>query len=90
MQPPFELKRRNIYLSSTPKGRRRFSKRAANVMFPIFSIVRRCGSIPWLKIVPPLTPPPLCLAPNPFLPNFRRPYSYCAGRSTHTGVKVSH
>ena len=87
MAVPLRAKQRNIYLSSTPKGRRRLSERAAIFMLYILFIFCSCGSTPWLKIVPPL---PICLAPNPFLSDFRRPSSFGAGRSTHTGVKVRH
>ena len=87
------MNRRQISLPSAPKGRERFSGRAVIFMLPIFSIIRSCGSTPWLNIVPPPPPPPppaLCLAPNPFPSNFQRPSSFVAGRSTHTGVEVSH
>ena len=90
MQSPSELNRRQIYLPSAPNGRRRFSECVAIVMLPIFSIIRSCGSTPWLKIVPPPPPPPLCLATNPFPSDFRSPFSFGAGRSTHTGVEVIH
>ena len=64
--------------------------RAATVMLPKFSIIRICGSTPWLKTVPSQTPRPPCHAPNPFPSDFRRLSSFGAGRSTHTGVEVSH
>ena len=83
-------KKRIPSLPSAPNVRRRFSKCSANVIFPRFSIIRICGLIPWLNIVPPPPPPPLCLAPNPFPSDFRCPSSFYAGRSTHTGVEVIH
>ena len=92
----FELQRRQIYLPSAPKGRRRFSDRAAIVMLPRFSIIRSCGLNPWLKIVPPLPTPfpppprPLCLETKPFPSDFQSPSSFGAGHSTHTGVEVRH
>ena len=89
-QSPFELNRRKISLPSTAKGVRRFSERAAPVMSPSLSMIRSCGSIPWLKIALHPPPLPLSLAPNPFPSDLRLPSSFCAGRSTHTGVEVNH
>ena len=90
MQYPFELNRRQISLPSAPTERRRFSVRAANIMLPKFSIIRSYGSTPWLKTVPFLTPLPLFHALNLFSSYSRRPFSFSAGRSIHTTVKVSH
>ena len=64
--------------------------RAAYIMLPTFLIIPSCRSTPWLKIVTPPTPLLLCRAPKPFPSNFWRYSSFGAGRSTHTGVEVSH
>ena len=89
-QSPFERKWRQIYLPYATKEMRRFSERAAPVMSPSLSIIRSCGSIPWLNIASYLPPLPLGLAPIPFLSDFQHPYSFCAGQSNHTGVKFNH
>ena len=89
-QSPFELKWKHIYLPSAAKGVWRFSERAATVMSPSLSMIRRCGLILCLNIALRPPPLPLGLAPNPFLSDFRRPYFFCASRSTHTGVGVIH
>ena len=85
-QSPFDMKRRQNSLPSAAKGMRRFYDHSAPVMSPSLSMIRSCRSIPWLNIA--LRPPtlPLGLAPKPFLSDFRRPYSFYAGRSTYTGV----
>ena len=75
---PFEMYRRQIYLPSAPMGRQRFSERATCFSMPKFSLIRSCGSTPWLR------------APVLFPSDFRRPSSLGAGRCTHTGIDVIH
>ena len=87
---PFELKQKKISLPFAAKGMRRFSESAAPFISPSLSMIRSCGSIPWWKIASRPHPPTLGIAPNPFLSYFQHPSSFCAGRSTHTGVGVNH
>ena len=88
-QSQFEINWRQIYLQSYSRGMRRLYQCATLVMSTSLSMIRICGSIPWLKIASLPPPPPRVLAPKPFPSNFRRPSSFCAGLSTHTGVKVN-
>ena len=75
---PFDIYQRQISLPPAPMGRRRFSERATCVNMPEFSLIRSCGSTPWLR------------APVPFPSDFRRPSSLGAGRSTHTVIVIIH
>ena len=89
-QSPFGIKRRQISLLSAAKGMRRFSKRAAPVMSPSLTMIRSCGSIQWLNIATRPPPLPIGLTTIPLLSTFRLLSSFCAGGSTHAGVKVNH
>ena len=90
VQSPLERKRSYISVPSATKGMRKFFKRAAPDISPSLSMIQSCGSIPWLNIVS--HPPPLSigLSPIPCPSDFRRPSSFFAERSTHTGVEVNH
>ena len=89
-QSLFDMKRRQIYLTTAAKGMRRFSECAAPVMSPSIYMIRSCRSIPWLKIMSHPPPLPPGLTPKLFPSDFQRPSHLCAGCSTHTGVKVSY
>ena len=90
MQSPFESNHRKISLPSAAKGVWRFSKHAAAVISTSLSMIRSCGSTPWLDTASLSPPPPLGLSSIPCQSDFRRPSSFCASISTHTGIEVNH
>ena len=68
----------------------RFSECAASIISPSIYMIRSCRSTLWLNTVSLPPPPPLRLSPIFCPSDFRRPSSFCAGISTHTGVEVNH
>ena len=85
---PLEWYCRQISIPSSAMGKKSFSERAADIISPNLSITCSCGFTPMLctKFFPPLLT--LILYPLPCPSNFRRPFSFDVGRSTHNSIIV--